>query len=338
MPANIGCFRLTSCLVAAAALIGCDSATEPVAAPTATVVKTPTSRLSSSSGQIAFGRYDLSTEEAHVFIVNPDGTGEHQLILPEPADAPVWSPDGQHILLTVFHPDGYRPALVASDGSGLYVLQVPDAPSNVDVVCTAWSLDGSHLLCRIINNAGDPSGDGVFTIRASDGGELTRLTLNPVGGGDLPGGYSPDGTRFVFMRAKPGGKSGAHALLVGALFVARADGTDFHQITPYGLPNPFDDGVAHWSPDGQEILFASVVGSLYAARADGRGLRNIPLHPGSEFFVRAPDWSPDGGDIVFSMWLRKTGEFDLYTARPDGSGLARLTATPEVEDFPNWGR
>jgi Tol biopolymer transport system component len=58
---------------------------------------------------------------------------------------------------------------------------------------------------------------------------------------------------------------------------------------------------------------------------------------GSSFFVRAPRWSPDGSRIVFSMFLRKTGRFDIYTANDDGNDLARLTDTPEFEDFAHWG-
>jgi len=55
---------------------------------------------------------------------------------------------------------------------------------------------------------GDPSLNGIYTIRAFDGGDLTRLTVSPYppqgdfGGGDIPGDYSPDGSQFVFMRAK----------------------------------------------------------------------------------------------------------------------------------------
>ena len=45
----------------------------------------------------------------------------------------------------------------------------------------------------------DPSRNGIYTVRASDGGDMTQITSNPVGG-DIPGEYSPDGTRLVFKR------------------------------------------------------------------------------------------------------------------------------------------
>jgi len=36
------------------------------------------------NGRIAFERYDPVADESHAFTVNPDGTGENQLV-PEPA-------------------------------------------------------------------------------------------------------------------------------------------------------------------------------------------------------------------------------------------------------------
>jgi Tol biopolymer transport system component len=44
-----------------------------------------------------------------------------------------------------------------------------------------------------------------------------------------------------------------HAQLSGALFVANTNGTGLRQITPYGLANSNDNGLAHWSPDGTHL-------------------------------------------------------------------------------------
>jgi Tol biopolymer transport system component len=322
----------------------CRSTTEPFENASTTVARPTTGRVLSENGQIAFGRDDPTTGEPRVFIVSPDGVGEHQLDVPYPAAVPVWSPDGSKLLITVFVPDGLRPAVVNPDGSGLSVLDVPQVPSEADRYCRAWSPDSGRLLCTIINFAGDNAADGIYSIRSSDGGAPVRLTINPYppvgnfGGGDLPGSYSPDGTRFVFMRAKPGAGPVPDRNQKGALFVENIDGTGLRQLTPYGLPNSHDDGLAHWSPDGRDILFAGEQGGLFTVQVEGTGVRKIPLETGGSFsFVRAPDWSPDGSRIVFSMFLRKTGRFDLYTANADGSSLALLTHTPEFEDFASWG-
>lgn len=305
-------------------------------------------KVPGTNGQIAFTRYDFAAETSHVFVANPDGTHEHQLP-PDDADGAAWSPDGNRILLNICCPTGPpRPAIINADGAGFNLLDIPDLPPEGDVTCRAWSPDGTQLLCQFMS-AADHSLDGIYTIRVSDGAVLRRLTVNPFppmgdfGGGDIPGDYSPDGTRFVFMRAKPGAGPVPDRNQSGALFVANVDGTRLHQITPYGLANSHDNGVARWSPDGTEILFAAVhsrfrSASLYVVHPDGSGLRPIPLHTGgSAYLAFTPDWSPDGSRIVFSLVLRKAGHEDIYTARADGTGLTPATDTQEFEDSANWG-
>lgn len=58
---------------------------------------------------------------------------------------------------------------------------------------------------------------------------------------------------------------------------------------------------------------------------------------GSYTFAFSPDWSPDGTGVVFSMFSKKAGEVDIYTARADGSQLNQLTNTSDFKDLPNWG-
>ncbi len=140
------------------------------------------------------------------------------------------------------------------------------------------------------------------------------------------------------MRAKPGAGPVPDLNQSGALFVENADGTGLHQITPYGLANSHDNGVARWSPDGREIIFASAQGALFVVHPDGTGVRRIPLDTGGSFsFAFTPGWSPDGTSIVFSLFLQKTGQVDIYTATSDGKDLVNVTDTPEFEDFADWG-
>jgi Tol biopolymer transport system component len=286
-------------------------------------------KVAGANGQIAFDTGD----DNRIVIANPDGTHAHELDLPYPAFMPVWSPNGMRILVNVFGPDGVaRPATVDPDGSDFTLLEVPEAAEDFDIICRAWSPDGTQLLCPGQRFEGDHSMDGIYTIRASDGGDLTRLTTHH---GYDPGDYSPDGTRFVFERSKPNAR---HQL--AALFVANADGTGLRQITPFGTANPHDDGVASWSPDGSEILFASEHGSLFVVRPDGTGVRQIRIDTGGgSSFAFTPGWSPDGTSIVFSLdlFLGNTGQEDIYTARADGSQVAQVTDTPGFEHLPDWG-
>ena len=292
-----------------------------------------------ANGKIAFMRGD------RIVLSDPDGGNVSGLSLPYPSFTPVWSPDGSRILVTAFTPGGVRPATVDPDGSDFALLDVK-ATSDFEIHCRAWSPDGRRLLCQGIRFEGDHSMDGVYSIRASDGGDLTRLTVNPFpptgqfGGGDIPGDYSPDGTRFVFMRAKPGADPNARHQQ-GALFVANVDGSGLHRITPYGLANSHDNGLARWSPDGRRIVFASAHGLLFVVHTEGTGLRRIPLETrGDWYFASTPDWSPDGTAIIFSLnvFHGLVGHEDIYTARVDGRQLSQVTHTANrFEDFADWG-
>jgi Tol biopolymer transport system component len=301
------------------------------------------------NGQIAYTSTDPATGEPANFISDASGTAVRPLPLPAPAFNPTWSPDGSRILVLAFTPDGPpRPATVNRDGSDFTILEVPELPDDAELRCTAWSPDAARLLC--VGFFADTDRNGIYTIRASDGGDLTRLTVSPYppagnfGGGDIPGDYSPDGSRFVFMRAKPGKGPQPDRHQRGALFVANTDGSGLRQITRYGLANSHDNGLAHWSPDGREILFAAVnarfdSATLYRVRPDGSGLRPIRLQAAGRGkpLPFTPDWSPDGTRIVFSMIAPETGHVDIYTATLDGKDVVQVTDTPDFEDFADWG-
>ena len=91
--------------------------------------------------------------------------------------------------------------------------------------CLQWSPDGKRLACGGFGEP-DSSRNGIYTIRSSDGGGLTRMTSNP-GGEDMPGDYSPDGKRLVFARFDQNGDP------VG-LYVVKTDGSHLRPITPSG--------------------------------------------------------------------------------------------------------
>jgi Tol biopolymer transport system component len=284
------------------------------------------------NGRIAFDRFDPATGDGAVFTANPDGTDEVQLLLPPHAGfLPRWAPDGSKIVVGAANPEGlFRPATINPDGSGFTLLDNPD-PS-LYLVAGAWSSDGARLACEGWDDVHPDRTPGVFTVRSSDGGDLVRLTANPFGGHDIPGDYSPDGTRIVFSRGNPP----LHD--TNALFVVNADGTGLRQLTPWGLAS----GSADWSPDGSKIVFAGAEnrpkGPLWVINPDGTGLRKIfqDTQGGVAF---APVWSPDGTKILFARnpAPRQGGQNDLYTINPDGTGLTQVTHTPDFEDFPDWG-
>ena len=84
---------------------------------------------------------------------------------------------------------------------------LPPPDPDIETFCGgAWSPDGERLACEAYG-VDDRGRNGIYSIRVSDGGGLTRITSNP-GGEDIPGDYSPDGTRLVFFRVEANGRHG----------------------------------------------------------------------------------------------------------------------------------
>jgi Tol biopolymer transport system component len=313
------------------------------AAPAAALAKAP-----GTNGPIAFDAFDAGGT-GHLVVVNQDGSGRHEVPLPWPGGLPVWSPDGTELAVSVFVGDGPpRPATIRPDGSDPHLLEFPMPAPDFALICRAWSPDGGRLLCQG-DSVEQPDVRAVYSLLSADGTDLTRLSWGafpPVftdrgtcGAGDLPGDYSPDGSRFVFTRAKCGAGPTPDRNQNAALFVANADGSALRQLTPFGSAWSHDDGLARWSPDGASILFAGAHGNLFTVGQDGGHLRQIPLDEGDgRVFAVAPDWAPDGTRIVFDLFVRASGAVAIYTSRPDGGDLRRISDEGGFVDDANWQR
>jgi Tol biopolymer transport system component len=295
------------------------------------------------NGQIVFARFDPLVDDDVIYTVNPDGSHERQ-VLPLPAQCPRWSPDGTRIVTCGFPPNGAAAIINPDDGS-YRVLPMPD-PDHLFTACPLMSPDGERLACESFGedrfeNPTDPSLNGIYTIRASDGADLTRMTSNP-GGDDLPGDYSPNGKRLVFARVD-------HPTDPDGLYTVEVDGTGLRQITPTGTILGPDSG-GNWSPQGNQIVFARRIAAdrrttLWIVHSDGSGLRQIPAQgepacggPSADPTARGcfdPHWSPNGAKIVFTTFTAAAGR-DIYTVNADGSGLARVTHAGD-DHFPDWG-
>jgi Tol biopolymer transport system component len=172
---------------------------------------------------------------------------------------------------------------------------------------------------------------GLYTIRSSDGGGLTRVTSSGSSE-DIPIDYSPDGSQIVFGRVAVADHGCGRT---GALYVVNVDGTGLRRITPFGFCD--DDG--SWSPDGTKIAFEHH-GSLFVVHPDGSGMSRIDVGGTSRRFGGDVEWSPDGKKIVFILaTLRGPGTFQegIATANADGSDVQVATTSPTFDNQPDWG-
>jgi Tol biopolymer transport system component len=291
-----------------------------------------------ANGQIAFARFDAALGDTIAYRINPDGTHEQQVPTPQvSAELPRWSPDGTRLALLCCDSVAY---LLNPDTSAS--VSLPNMDPDLFYGCNTWSPDGSHLACE----AGfiDPSRQGIYTIRSSDGGNLTQVTSNP-GGDDIPDSFSPSGKRIAFTRQSPDGSETLDTVKLG--------GTGLRQLTPTAMDIEFGTGA--WSPQGNEILFSARAAeghyrTLWIVHSDGGGLRRLAIGGCGGAFSDPngrscldPTWSPDGQKIAFSLFDAATGERDIYTVNTDGTGLFQVTHGDSVvlgegDEAPSWGR
>jgi Tol biopolymer transport system component len=209
---------------------------------------------------------------------------------------------GRHIQLFTVRPDGSR------------VHQLTRFRDS-DALNAAWSPDG----WRIVFQRDFSNHVGIYTI-GFDGRKLTAVTTRGLQGGPA---YSPDGRLIVFDRTLSSDDS---------LWVMAADGTHLRRLTRNSAARENEcrcDGSPVFSPDGRQVAFVRTITDLkkaaFVINADGTGLHQVT--PWSFGVSDKLDWSPDGSKILISspQVERANSASNIYTVRPDGTGLRQLT-------------
>jgi Tol biopolymer transport system component len=278
----------------------------------------PFQSTASRLGVVAYKR------DGRVWVANVDGTGARQLV---PQDL-----------------DPVKPRL-------------PDGPDRQFPI--AWSPDGSRLYYWFARTAsrgpndgiGEPhSGVAVTDVAGSPPIELLELAGKAPDGGFCPPpieadncqaniddlALSRDGTRFAYDIQE--GRN-LHISTVVVLDIAsgqrrRLEATRTENPAIEGRPSCSEafkgyNRQVRWSPDGSRLLFTRDYcgGGLFTISADGTDLREIS-RPEAFTQVSRPAWSPDGSTILFHAGKDRADPgrtLDIYTVRPDGTGLHALT-------------
>jgi Tol biopolymer transport system component len=291
-----------------------------------------------TNGQITYDRTtDPTTGSGVVLTANPDGSSERVIA---PGCCGDFSPDGSRLVVPYLTADGrIGPATVNADATGYTPFPINDPTLNIGCGTGSWSPDGKRLACETWDDS-NAARNGIYTISSADGSGLRRVTANPLGGHDIPGSYSPDGKRVMFLRFDANMNS-------AGMFVVKTNDGQLRQILPTSMIINIG---ADWSPQGNEIIFSrhvtpDVLGSIWVVHADGSGLHEIHiggLDCGASFSdpsgvgCHGVRWSPDGKKIIFAAVSPATGARNIYTANADGTGLTQVTFDGNDDD-PAWG-
>jgi Tol biopolymer transport system component len=293
-------------------------ATYLIAAATAVVAPPATSSAAfpGSDGLIVFGRETIAGDhtQTDLYTVRPDGTGVVRLTATPNKNefGASWNPAGNRLTFwrtaAPFGPGSVW--VMAGDGSNRRQLT-----SGIDARDPAWSANGRRL---VFNNGSD-----LYTMRASDGGDLQRLTRGTPH--DFEPAWSPDGTRIAFSRGFEQGD-------VGNLYVLHLA---THRVVRITSGAGYDHQVA-WGPRGHRLVFERDFdrrSQIFTIRPDGTDVKRLTAGP---FFDLAPAYSPTGQRIVFSSDRDSAFFHDLWVINREGGNPHRLLHLDFAANEPDW--
>jgi TolB protein len=209
------------------------------------------------------------------------------------------------------------------DGTGLR--RVSRAPGFVLDTTPSWSPDGKRL---VFTRCSLHDGCAVWAVNADGTGqhELSKECPDLRSSScvtDYGAEYSPDGHWVVYN----------HASDPAEIAIATPDLDNVHSF-PVPTATP-DIGALAWSPDSHRIAFEArneTKSAVFIAKIDGSDLRRVTPWRLNAYDGGQIDWSANGARILFrSTTLDQNGAprgGDIYTVRPDGTGLRRLTHVP----------
>ena len=295
-----------------------------------------------------------------IFVMGATGESVHRVA--ELGFNPAWSPDGKALVVAT---EGLTSPTARNSTSQLWRIDVTSGakkqiPINADAVQPSWSPHGMRIAFW-----GLPEGTGkrvLFTV-AAEGGEATALNddnffnWNPV--------WSPDGRYLYFASdrggamnlwrrpidertGKPlgepepvssGGQWSAQLSISKAGRIVYAAASTSYSVERFSLDaatgkitgpaasilgSSREIWTASPSPDGRWLLMKvrDSQEDIVVAAADGTGIRRVT---NDRFKDREAVWGTDSELIYF--FSDRTGRYEEWRIRRDGSGLEQLTAT-----------
>ncbi len=252
----------------------------------------------------------------NIWVMDADGRNQRRLFnLSGISLYPDLSPDGRQVVWANFDrahtPNGWNIVLGNADGSNVRVLVSPPGTAQVP----KFSPDGKRILFRAAaDGSHSVAAPTTFFTMATDGSDVRPVP----GAADLrprTADCAADGRHIMIDTGN------AEAAEPGTLWLLNLDDGSRRPLGHGGGPSA--------SPDGARMAYANQH-EIWVADADGANAHAVTTNGHN---CGDPSWSPDGGLIAFRCTdPGPTGNFDVWTVRPDGSGLRNVTASPGVEE------
>jgi Tol biopolymer transport system component len=237
------------------------------------------------------------------------------------ARSPAWSPDGK--LLVYYRIDTKNRAQFTR----LYSWDKTREYRYTDVFPAICPKSGRLALTDLDFPFGNPTAS--VSVMNVDGTDRVKIFQRQDGASLMPT-WSPDCQWVAFG---VGTFFGGRGFAPANVFMARADGSESKQVTH----SKVNAGFPAWSPDGKTIIYR-VWGT--AESPDTRGLRALNLADDSVRTLTTewdnfPFYSPSGDRVVFTRRMPDF-DFEVFTMKPDGSDVKRLTFTRGADAHATW--
>ena len=256
--------------------------------------------------------------QTDLYSINPDGSGLRRLTnTPDLNEfGAAWNPAGTRIAFwRTKAPFGTGAVWVMNAGGG----SPRQLTHGIDARDPAWDPTGT----RIVFTRYGPGGSHLWTMRASDGGDLRQLTFGPVL--DFEPAWSPNGRLIAFTRGFEQGD-------VGDIYVLNVATRKLRHLTATAA---YDHQV-NWAPRGDRLVFErdyARSSSLFTVAAGGGPVHRLTT---GAYFDVGPAFSPDGCFVAFSSDRGGTPLNQLWVMRSDGTGLRRVHRLAFSEGLPDW--
>jgi Tol biopolymer transport system component len=272
-----------------------------------------------ASNEVAFIRKDVEGSGIHYSngTIGPKGQ----------VRSAAWSPDGTRV--------AFHKRVPAGTGVGHTMWsRLPNYELRLGGVQPSFHPSGERY--AMTTYVPPPGSNNLLVVES--GSSASTVVFHQDGRSVLGPQWSPRGDAIIFGIGKFGAFfNGFHDLFLKAadrvdggaqIAMINPDGSAFREMTS----GPNNNGFPSLAPDGRRFVYRS-----FGPEGEGLRVMNVEtkavttLTSGYDNF---PLWSPRGDLIMFSR-LDK-GDYDIFTVKPDGTGVRRLTSSPGNDAHQGW--